>query len=86
MPQLVKKALKKESDVKTIAAKYSNLRNFYFLGRRYNYPSALEGALKLKEVCPLIHAEGYAAGEGSSEEREITSMQYGARLYVGVTF
>ncbi|MBI2175035.1 MAG: SIS domain-containing protein, partial [Candidatus Omnitrophica bacterium] len=41
----------------------ASCRNFYFLGRRYNYPTALEGALKLKEICPLIHAEGYAAGE-----------------------
>ncbi|MBI2496308.1 MAG: SIS domain-containing protein, partial [Candidatus Omnitrophica bacterium] len=46
-----------------VAAKYASARNFYYLGRRHNYPSALEGALKLKEICPLIHAEGYAAGE-----------------------
>jgi glucosamine--fructose-6-phosphate aminotransferase (isomerizing) len=63
LPKLVQKALKTEADVKTVAAKYGDLRNFYYLGRRYNYPGALEGALKLKEVCPVIHAEGYAAGE-----------------------
>lgn len=63
LPKTVEKTLATEADVKTLAAKYASLRNYYFLGRRYNFPSALEGALKLKEVCPLIHAEGYAAGE-----------------------
>lgn len=63
LPQTVSKTLQSESVIKKIAVKYSRARNFYFLGRRYNYPSALEGALKLKEICPLIHAEGYAAGE-----------------------
>ncbi len=63
LPKTVEKALATEADVKTLSAKYASLRNFYYLGRRYNFPSALEGALKLKEVCPLIHAEGYAAGE-----------------------
>jgi glutamine---fructose-6-phosphate transaminase (isomerizing) len=63
LPEIVKKALAKAPDAKTVAAKYAGCRNFYYLGRRYNFPSALEGALKLKEICPLIHAEGYAAGE-----------------------
>ena len=63
LPKLVEQALAAEGAVKAIAAKYAAARNFYYLGRRYNYPSALEGALKLKEICPLIHAEGYAAGE-----------------------
>ena len=63
LPKVIKKALEKAPDVKTVAAKYAGCRNFYYLGRRYNFPSALEGALKLKEICPLIHAEGYAAGE-----------------------
>jgi glucosamine--fructose-6-phosphate aminotransferase (isomerizing) len=63
LPRLVDQALTGESTIKAVAAKYAGARNFYYLGRRYNYPSALEGALKLKEICPLIHAEGYAAGE-----------------------
>ncbi len=63
LPGAVKRTLATEAAVKAIAAKYASRRNFYFLGRRYHYPSALEGALKLKEICPLIHAEGYAAGE-----------------------
>ena len=63
LPRIIDQALAGEHAVKAVAAKYAAARNFYFLGRKYNYPSALEGALKLKEVCPLIHAEGYAAGE-----------------------
>ncbi len=63
LPKLIEKTLASEAEIKMVAAKYVKCRNFYFLGRRYNYPSALEGALKLKEICPLIHAEGYAAGE-----------------------
>jgi glucosamine--fructose-6-phosphate aminotransferase (isomerizing) len=63
LPGLVKRAMKTETAVKQAARRYADRRNFYYLGRRYNYPSALEGALKLKEICPLIHAEGYAAGE-----------------------
>ena len=45
-----------------IAAKYAHADNFLFIGRKYNYPMALEGALKLKEIS-YIHAEGCAAGE-----------------------
>ncbi len=63
LPRLAEQALAGENTIKEIAGKYAAARNFYYLGRRYNYPSALEGALKLKEICPLIHAEGYAAGE-----------------------
>jgi len=63
LPRALDQALASEAAIKAIAAKYAAARNFYYLGRRYNYPSALEGALKLKEICPVIHAEGYAAGE-----------------------
>ena len=63
LPEVVERSLTTERTVKHIARRYAKARNFYYLGRRYNYPSALEGALKLKEICPLIHAEGYAAGE-----------------------
>ena len=48
--------------IKAIAEKYYKHNNFIFLGRKYNYPIALEGALKLKEIA-YIHAEGYASGE-----------------------
>ena len=63
LPKLMERALVLNRSIATMAAKYAGARDFYFLGRRYNYPSALEGALKLKEICPQIHAEGYAAGE-----------------------
>jgi len=49
--------------VKVLAEKYSKFNNFMFLGRKYNYPIALEGALKLKEIAYPIHAEGFASGE-----------------------
>ena len=48
--------------VKEIAAKYVQCNNFLYLGRQYNFPTALEGALKLKEIS-YIHAEGYPAAE-----------------------
>jgi len=49
--------------VKEIAEKYVKFNNFIFLGRKYNYPIAMEGALKMKEIAYPTHAEGYAAGE-----------------------
>mgnify|MGYP001182859940 FL=1 len=58
----VKKILKKSSKVEEIAKKYSKSKNFLYLGRGYNFPVALEGALKLKEIS-YIHAEGYPAAE-----------------------
>jgi glucosamine--fructose-6-phosphate aminotransferase (isomerizing) len=48
--------------IERIAKKYAGARNFFFLGRQYNFPVALEGALKLKEIS-YIHAEGYPAAE-----------------------
>ena len=48
--------------IKQIAKKYSEYSNFLYLGRGYNYPIAMEGALKLKELS-YVHAEGYPAGE-----------------------
>ncbi len=62
LPDLAKKVLDQEESIKTLAKKYADNRDFLFIGRAHNYPSALEGALKLKEVS-YIHAEGYAAGE-----------------------
>jgi len=48
--------------IKEVALKYASADDFFFLGRGYNYPTALEGALKLKEIS-YIHAEGYSAAE-----------------------
>ena len=63
MPCLIEKVLKNDEQVKDLAQKYSKYRNFLFLGRKYNYPIAEEGALKLKEVAYHVHAEGYSSGE-----------------------
>lgn len=62
IPQKVKKALETNEQVKKIADKYKGASNFLYLGRRFNFPVALEGALKLKEIS-YIHAEGYPAAE-----------------------
>ncbi len=62
LPDLVKKVLESDSKIKELAEKYKDFNNFLYLGRKYNYPIALEGALKLKEIS-YIHAEGYGAGE-----------------------
>lgn len=62
IPELVKKVLGQSSQIKAVAEKYKDFNNFLYLGRKYNYPIALEGALKLKEIS-YIHAEGYGAGE-----------------------
>ena len=58
----VKKILKKSDKIEEIAGKYTKSKNFLYLGRGYNFPVALEGALKLKEIS-YIHAEGYPAAE-----------------------
>lgn len=62
IPNQVKTILKQNEQIKKIAEKYAAAKNFLFLGRKYNFPIALEGALKLKEIS-YIHAEGYGAGE-----------------------
>lgn len=62
LPSLVERILGREAEIVAIAKRYYKKRNFLFLGRGINYPIALEGSLKLKEIS-YIHAEGYAAGE-----------------------
>jgi len=62
LPERVKQALECNSAVRQIAAKYAHCTNFLYLGRQYNFPTALEGALKLKEIS-YIHAEGYPSAE-----------------------
>ena len=62
LPTLVDAVLREEPKVRALAYRYHAARNFLFLGRGANYPTALEGALKLKELS-YIHAEGTAAGE-----------------------
>ena len=62
VPHLMEEFLKTSAQVEKIARKYLHARDFLYLGRGINYPIALEGALKLKEIS-YVHAEGYPAGE-----------------------
>ncbi|MDB4062108.1 glutamine--fructose-6-phosphate transaminase (isomerizing) [Vicingaceae bacterium] len=62
IPNLVEKVLESNEQIKYIAEQYKDAANFLYLGRGYNFPVALEGALKLKEIS-YIHAEGYPAAE-----------------------
>ncbi|MBC8456208.1 SIS domain-containing protein, partial [bacterium] len=62
LPLQVEKILSQSQTIRTIAKQYSQTQNFLYLGRGYNFPAALEGALKLKEIS-YIHAEGYPAAE-----------------------
>ena len=62
LPDKVRQALQCHEKVKRVAEKYAGCNNFLYLGRQFNFPTALEGALKLKEIS-YIHAEGYPAAE-----------------------
>lgn len=62
IPEKIEKSLESSDLIEEIAQKYKSARNFLFLGRGFNFPVALEGALKLKEIS-YIHAEGYPAAE-----------------------
>ncbi len=62
MPDTIRETLKLNDDIRRLAKTFTYAHNFLYLGRGYNYPTALEGALKLKEIS-YIHAEGYPAAE-----------------------
>ena len=62
VPEFIEEALEHENLVMELSKRYNYARDFFYLGRGYSYPTALEGALKLKEIT-YIHGEGYAAGE-----------------------
>jgi glucosamine--fructose-6-phosphate aminotransferase (isomerizing) len=62
VPGFIDEALENDDLVKELSQRYNYARDFFYLGRGYSYPTALEGALKLKEIT-YIHGEGYAAGE-----------------------
>ena len=62
IPHKIETVLQSDGKIKEIAEKFKDARNFIYLGRGYNFPVALEGALKLKEIS-YIHAEGYPAAE-----------------------
>ena len=62
IPGKVQRILDRASEIESIAEQFTRAPNFLYLGRGYNFPVALEGALKLKEIS-YIHAEGYPAAE-----------------------
>ena len=62
IPEKIEQVLELNDQIRAIAAEYAHHRNFLYLGRGVNFPVALEGALKLKEIS-YIHAEGYPAAE-----------------------
>jgi glucosamine--fructose-6-phosphate aminotransferase (isomerizing) len=62
VPDKLEHVIKQEDNIELLAKKYKDVSDFLYLGRNVNYPIALEGALKLKEIS-YIHAEGYPAGE-----------------------
>ena len=62
MPETIKKVLELDPAIHELSKTFTYARNFLYLGRGYNYPTALEGALKLKEIS-YVHAEGYPAAE-----------------------
>ncbi len=62
LSEQTEKLLSKEEQIREISKKYKYASDFFYIGRGFNYPTALEGALKLKEIT-YIHGEGYAAGE-----------------------
>ena len=62
IPEKMERILESAPRIEAVAKRYANYQNFLYLGRKFNYPTALEGALKLKEIS-YRHAEAYAAGE-----------------------
>lgn len=62
VPDQIRQILQQSDRIRSLAQKYCDAQHFLYIGRKYQYPIALEGALKLKEIA-YIHAEGYAAGE-----------------------
>jgi len=62
LPEQIKEILSNAKNIQKVSKKYAHFRDFLYIGRLYNYPTAMEAALKLKEIS-YIHAEGYPAGE-----------------------
>ncbi len=62
IPKLIESILKQTEEINKIAKKYLSYNNFLYMGRKYNMPIAVEGALKIKEIS-YVHAEGYPTGE-----------------------
>ncbi|MDP2927928.1 MAG: glutamine--fructose-6-phosphate transaminase (isomerizing) [Candidatus Omnitrophota bacterium] len=86
-PKQIESILKNQDDIARLARRHSHFGSFLYLGRNINYPSALEGALKLKEIS-YIPAEGYAAGEMKhgpialiDEYRAVVCIAPGSKVY-----
>ncbi len=62
LPELARRILTQDAKIKELAEKYKDFKNFWFVGRKYNFPIAAEGALKLKEIS-YLHAESVGGGE-----------------------
>lgn len=62
LPRLMEEVFKQSATIKKLAKKYSNRKNYLYLGRKYNFPIAFEGALKVKEIA-YVSAQGYPTGE-----------------------
>lgn len=87
LPQAVDQCVQQEPQIEELARKYFRFEDFLYLGRGLNYPIALEGALKLKEIS-YIHAEGYPAGEMKhgpialiDEDVPVVAVATGDRVY-----
>jgi glucosamine--fructose-6-phosphate aminotransferase (isomerizing) len=87
LPQAVDEVLRQEEAIEELARRFFRAENFLYLGRGINYPIALEGALKLKEIS-YIHAEGYTAGEMKhgpialiDEDMPVVALATGTRVY-----
>jgi glutamine---fructose-6-phosphate transaminase (isomerizing) len=63
LPNQIKTVLEQNDNVQKLAQKYYKSNDFFYIGTKYNYPIALEGALKIKEISYNVHAEGLSAGE-----------------------
>lgn len=75
IPDLMQDTLQCESQIKDLADKYQSFENYFYLGRKYNYPIAREGALKIKEIA-YVHSEGSWGGELKHGELALISNEF----------
>lgn len=75
LPEMIDQVLRCDRQMKDLAAKYLEFENFFFLGRKYSYPIAREGALKLKEIA-YVHSEGTMGGELKHGELALISDRF----------
>jgi glutamine---fructose-6-phosphate transaminase (isomerizing) len=75
MPDLMQETLQCDNRIRELAEKYQNFENYFYLGRKYNYPIAREGALKIKEIA-YVHSEGSWGGELKHGELALISSEF----------